>query len=124
MAVAKSEACAIMGLDGKGLRSRRSAFFATLDGGHLERVATGLETDHVDTVLGAVLANELAVYFDIACASARIVNIVAVRTVRSPFGKSRFEPAFGRAERHLGISPGKSEQRNTKRHPRNHFGTC
>ena len=124
MAVAKSEARAIMGLNGQGLRSGGSTFFAALDRGHLERVATGLEADHVNTVLGAVLANKLAVYLDVACASARIVNIVAVRTIGSPFGKSRFEPAFGRAERHLGISPGKSEQRNTKRHPRNHFGTC
>ena len=89
-AIAERKTSSVMSFDRQRFRGCRSGFLAAFYRRDLERVATGLEANHVHTVLGTVFTDELGIHFNIVCTSARIIDVVAIGTIRCPFGIGRF----------------------------------
>ena len=89
-AIAKRKTSSIMSFDRQRIRGCRSGFLAAFYRRDLKRVVTRLEANHIDTVLGTVFADERSIHLDVTSTSARIIDVVAIGTIRCPFGISRF----------------------------------
>ena len=121
VAIAKSKTAAVMCFYRNSLGSCKSPFLASLDRNHLERVVARLEANDIDAVLGTVFADERGIDLDIFGASPRIIDIVTVGTVRSPFGISRFQRARNILKRNLGKNRRKGQKARTSKNRNKSF---